>query len=194
MGEAVDKIGMMYKAGMSMAEIAKQNNWSVHKVQWHLDKQHISRRSRSDAVYLKHNPNGDPFCFKTPQTTAEAELLGWGLGLYWGEGTKANPTAVRLGNTDPALLRKFIKFLIEICGVSEGRIRYGLQIFEDINPENAVAYWLKELNITREQFLPTIVVSPSQGKGTYRKKSEYGVVTVYFNNKKLRDILVGMLK
>jgi hypothetical protein len=177
-----------------MAEIAEREKCSVHKVQWHLDKQGIRRRTRSEAGYVKHNPAGDPFALRTPKTLEEAKLLGLGIGLYWGEGTKASPTAVRLGNTDSALLRKFVKFLTDMCGVPTGRIKYGLQIFEDIDAATAVSYWMKELNITREQFLPTIVVSPAQGRGTYRRKSKYGVVTIYFNNKKLRDILVNMLQ
>jgi hypothetical protein len=193
MGETADKIAQMYRSGRSMAEIAKHLGKSAHQVQRHLDKAGVARRNRSDATYLKRNPDGDPFLLLQPQILPEAELLGWGLGLYWGEGTKSDSNSVRLGNTDPALLRKFVKFLTEICHVSADKIRYGLQIFQDINQENAVNYWLKELNIRREQLLPTIVVSPRQGHGTYRKKSQYGVVTVYFNNKKLRDALVGML-
>lgn len=194
MGETADKIAQMYQSGMSMAEIAKRHDWSIHKVQWHLDKVGIARRNRSDATYLKRNPDGDPFCVKEPQTITEALLLGYGLGLYWGEGTKSDSTSVRLGNTDPALLQKFVEFLTTTCGVPANRIRYGLQIFEDINPQDAIDYWLKTLSITREQLLPTVVISPRQGHGTYRKKSRYGVVTVYFNNKKLRNILVGMLR
>jgi len=194
MGEVANNLVEMYKSGLSMAEIAEREKCSVHKVQWHLDKQGIRRRTRSEAGYVKHNPAGDPFALRTPKTLEEAKLLGLGIGLYWGEGTKASPTAVRLGNTDPILLRQFIRFLVEICGVSVARIRYGLQIFADINSDEAVAYWMRELNITREQFLPTIVMSPAQGRGTYRRKSKYGVVTVYFNNKKLRDILVNMLQ
>jgi len=194
MGEVVDNLAQMYRSGLSMSEIAKHEGCSVHKIQWHLDKVGVERRSRSEAGYVKHNPDGDPFAMRTPKTLAEAKLLGLGIGLYWGEGTKASTTSVRLGNTDPVLLRTFVKFLMDTCGVPAGRIKYGLQIFEDINKKEAVDYWLKELNITREQFFPTIVVSPAQGKGTYRRKAKYGVVTVYFNNKKLRDILVNMLQ
>lgn len=193
MGDGIDQIAQIYKSGRSMAETAKISGWSVHQIQKHLDEAGIIRRSRSEATYLKRNPDGDPFSFAEPKTLSEAKLLGWGLGLYWGEGTKSDKGSIRLGNTDPALLRKFVRFLTEICHVLPNKIRYGLQIFQDIDQQVAVDYWLRELNIVREQLLPTVVVSPRQGHGTYRRKSRYGVVTIYFHNKKLRDLLVSML-
>jgi len=150
------------------------------------------RRTISDAIYQKHNPNGDPFAIKPIKTKADAELFGMGLGLYWGEGTKASKYAVALGNTDPELLKTFIRYLVSLFAVEQDRLKFGLQIFTDINPNEALAYWCEKLDAKPSQFYK-IHVTISGSLGTYRKKSRYGVVTVYFHNKKLRDILVSML-
>jgi hypothetical protein len=179
---------------LSMVEIANRLEVSPHKVIWWMEKYQIPRRTWSEATYVKRNGTTDPFEILTKVSTEEIFLYGLGLGLYWGEGTKASLTAVRLGNTDPALLRYFIRFLRKICGVKLKKIRFALQIFEDINEEEAIAYWLKELGVSREQFARKIIISPRQGKGTYHKKSQYGVVTVMVNNKKLRDWLVHKLQ
>jgi len=97
-----------------------------------------------------------------------------------------------LGNTDPSLLRAFITFLNRCYGVKQSALRIGLQVFNDIDIEKAVQYWSQQLGIERSQFCrPTI--SPSQSTGTYRKRSEYGVVTLYFNNTKLRNLLVNRI-
>lgn len=61
-----------------------------------MDKYQIKRRSISDAIYHKHNPKGDPFKVKPINNIEEAQLLGMGLGLYWGEGNKANKDLVTL--------------------------------------------------------------------------------------------------
>lgn len=37
------------------------------------------------------------------------------------------------------------------------------------------------------------MVTKSGSIGTYRSKNRYGVVTIYFGNTKLRDILVGQV-
>ena len=96
----------------SAQEIAEIFNCSSNRINYWLKKYYITKRSISDAIYIKHNPNGDPFEFVPPRNIEEAKLFGLGLGLYWGEGNKANKNTVRLGNTDPVLLNKFIEFLI----------------------------------------------------------------------------------
>jgi len=176
----------------SMMDIARQLNCSQHKVSYWMRQHLIARRSISDAIYQKHNPKGDPFILKKNLSKDEAELLGMGLGLYWGEGTKANRHSVRLGNTDPALIKTFIKFLVEIYSIDKAKLRFGLQLFTDIDKEEAINFWIDELDVLRSQFYK-IHVTISGSIGTYRKKSKYGVVTLYFLNKKLRDLLIDML-
>ena len=157
-----------------------------------MDRHKIQTRSISDAIYLKHNPGGDPFNFVPPRNFEEAKLFGLGLGLYWGEGTKANMDSVRLGNTDPQLIKKFMDFLIKFFKIKKNDLRFGLQIFTDIDVGEAMDFWIKNLRINKSQFFkPTITKSGSIG--TYRKKSQYGVLTVMYLNKKLRNLLVNLL-
>ncbi|KKQ66036.1 MAG: hypothetical protein US86_C0007G0081 [Candidatus Daviesbacteria bacterium GW2011_GWA2_38_24] len=179
----------LYSSGLSMFEIAQKYKVSPHKVVYWMDKYKIKRRSRSEATYVKRNPNGDPFVFNKPKTLEEAKLYGIGLGLYWGEGTKASKTSVRIGNTNPALLKTFINFIVTIFSVKKDHLRFGLQIFTDINTKAALNYWTTQLGVKRSQFYKTIVTK-SNSLGTYRKKSEYGVVTIYYHNSKLRNLLV----
>jgi hypothetical protein len=176
----------------SMQEIAIALGCSVNRVVYWMNKFEIPRRTISDAIYQKNNPNGDPFKIKTPLTKADSKLMGMGIGLYWGEGNKANKHSVRLGNTDPDLIKTFMRFLIELFGVQKDDLRFGLQIFTDIDPEIALHYWTEQLGVEGSQF-GKITVTISGSIGTYRKKSLYGVVTVMYHNKKLRDTIVQML-
>jgi hypothetical protein len=177
---------------MSMMEMAVALGRSPHKIEYWMTKHQIKRRSISEAIYLKNNPNGDPFTIKKRYTKSDLYLLGLGIGLYWGEGNKANPHSVRLGNTDAELLKMFIKFLVEIFNVKKEDMRFNLQIFSDLDVDAVLDYWIQELEVEEWQFYkPTVTISGSIG--TYRRKSEHGVVSVYYHNKKLRDILVGML-
>ena len=175
-----------------MQEIAYFLGCSLHKVAYWMEKHHIKTRTRSDATYLKRNPNGDPFRFIPLRDSREAQLFGLGLGLYWGEGTKANKNSVRLGNTDPHLIKRFMDFLIRFFSIKKDDLYFGIQIFTDINPKQAMDFWVKELKIKSSQFNKPIVTK-SGSIGTYRKKSEYGVVTVMYHNKKLRDLLISLL-
>src|SRR3989344_8131555 len=176
----------------SAADIAKILNLSETGVNYWLKKFNIQKRTVSEAIYVKHNPKGDPFKFVLPKNLEDSKLFGLGIGLYWGEGTKADKGSVRLGNSDPAIMRVFIKFLIKFFQIDKKDLRFHLHTFTDIDLTEAKEYWKKELKIKEEQFYkPTITIT---GKlGSYRKKSKYGVLTIYYANTKLRNILVNLL-
>ena len=180
---------------MSSAEIAKIFNCSERAVNYWLTKYEVKKRSISEAIYLKNNPNGDPFKIKHVNNIKDAQLWGLGLGLYWGEGNKKNKNSIRLGNTDPRIIRKFIEFLVEIFEIKKDKLRFGLQIFTDISEKSALNFWLKELReygINRNQFF-RVTVTPARSIGNYREKSKWGVLTVHFSNTKLKKLLDGML-
>lgn len=178
--------------GKSMKVIADDLGFSIHKVQYWMNKHQISRRSIADAIYQWHNPNGDPFIFIPPKTETDFQLYGLGIGLYWGEGTKASKTSVRLGNTDPLLIIKFIEFLERFYSVERSDMHIGLQLFSDVDEKKALEFWQKSLKIGSHQFYK-VTKTISGSIGTYRKKSQYGVLTVYYNNRKLRDHLNNQL-
>ena len=173
--------------------IAAKLQCSEGKINYWLSKFGIAKRSISEAVYAYRNPNGDPFLSRAPQNKDEAFLFGLGIGLYWGEGTKKNLTAVRLGNTDPFLVRTFLLFLRRFYGIDNSRLRFAIQIFTDMDQKKEEKFWRDFLNVDAEQFYKTINTR-SGSIGTYRVKSEHGVLTIYFNNKKLRDLLIGEIE
>ena len=177
----------------SCKEIGKIIGFSERKVDYWIKKYNIPKRSISDAVYVRANPGGDPFTIKKPKNIREAILYGLGIGLYWGEGTKSNKYSIRLGNTDPRLIKSFIKFLQSFYGIDTKRIKFGLQIFNDLSKEDSLRFWQKELNASSKQF-QKVIITPPRGVGTYKNKIKHGVLTVYFNNKKLRDKLCDAIE
>lgn len=183
---------MYVREKKSMHAIATQLNCSIHRVQYWLAKHAIPRRTASEAMYRWHNPDGDPFRFKKPRTPRDYILFGIGVGLYWGEGTKANRHAVRLGNSDPYLLSTFLDFLSRFFGIQRTDCRFGLQLFTDCPEEQALDFWTRKLKIRKHQFYK-ITRTRSGSIGTYRRKNLHGVVTIYYHNHKVRNLLVDFL-
>ena len=68
----------------SVAAIAKIFNCSERGINYWMLKYNIPKRTISEAVYIKHNPNGDPFKFILPKNLKDERLFGLGIGLYWG--------------------------------------------------------------------------------------------------------------
>lgn len=179
----------------SVSEIAHILKCSENRINYWIRKFNIQKRSLADAMYVKYNPNGDPFIVKEPKTLEEAKLLGLGLGLYWGEGNKKNRNSIRLGNTDPKMIKMFLRFMLDIFGINKEKLRFGLQVFDDMQPGKTLKFWLNELKdfrIRKNQFFK-ITVTPSRSIGNYREKSKFGVLTVHFSNTKLKNILDDML-
>jgi len=173
---------------LSSNEIANELNISERRINYWIKKYNIPKRSISEAIYLKYNPNGDPFEFNKPKNLNDAFLFGLGVGLYWGEGTKSNKHSVRLGNTDPDLIKKFIEFMEKIYNADRKKFQFGLQVFSDMNPQSALNFWAKELNVNHKKFYK-VIVTPARSLGTYKNKTKHGVLTINFNNKKLRDAI-----
>ena len=177
-----------------MQDISEKENLPYTTVRYLMSKYNIPRRSWSDATYAKRNPDGDPFEIRERLNKKDVGLKNLGLGIYWGEGDKSpNNTSVRLGNTDPFLIKKFREFLRKIYKVKEEKIKYGLILFNDVKKSVAVNFWKKHLGVEKKQ-LGKITIIPPQGKGTYKKKSEYGVFIMYFTNKKLKEIILKEIK
>jgi hypothetical protein len=168
---------------MSMAEIAKHLGVPYKTVVYWMSKHGIPRRSPSEATYVKRNPDGDPFKIKKLKTKEDSELFAFGVGLYAGEGKKTCNSEVGFANTDARIIKSFLRFLREICGVNENKIVAELNIFDDVDLEAAVKYWMYVTNIPRTQFVKPIVRKSRDG--TYKNKSVYGTLTVRVFNKKL---------
>lgn len=176
-----------------MLEVSQKLHCSVNKVAYWMKCHDLKRRSISESAYVKHNPGGDPFLFRLPTTKNEHFLFGLGLGLYWGEGTKANKYSVRLGNTDPKMILVFISFLESFFMISRRDLRFGIQVFSTMKSQDALNFWAKELRAKKEQFMK-VIVTPKRGEGSYGRKIEHGVLTVYYHNKKMRDTLVHQIE
>lgn len=184
-----------YSSGKSMTQISKIFGCSTNKIVYWMNKYNITRRTRSEATYILKNPNGDPYNLKGINNLSNKEmyLYGLGIGLYWGEGEKTTRHAIRVTNSDPYVIIKFREFLIKICRFKITRIGYSLISFNDIDPKVVKRYWSNQLQISPEKF-GKITTIPSQGKGTYKKKSKYGVCTIYAGNIKLKKWIMDEIE
>ncbi len=176
----------------SLSEISNLLGFKTHKVIYWMDKYGISRRERSEANYIKVNPDGEPFNIKKRLTRNEIKLKYLALGLYWGEGGKTVKHNVTVVNSDFGVVKQFKRYLIEICRVREDKIKYYLQTFKDNDIKIAKMYWSKHLSID-PNIISTCRPLRSMGKGTYKKISNYGVMNISFFNIHLKTYIINEL-
>ena len=85
----------------------------------------------------------------------DREIILAGAIAYWCEGAKSKPyrldEQVRFMNSDPALIRFFLKFL-DKAGVSRERLRYCVHIHESGDVEAAARYWASVTGAAPDHF------------------------------------------
>lgn len=121
-----------------------------------------------------------------------------GLMIYAGEGNKSSIVAnqhVDVANSDPSVLRIFIRFLMGICHVPRREIKVRLILYKDIDVEEAHKYWAEELDIPRVQFSKSFI-KPSYKDSPYRhlRRSRYGTAHVCLYDVKMYRKIMGWLK
>lgn len=142
----------------------------------------IPRRSLTDSNYLV-NKNKPQFHLREKLTPELERLRIAGLMLYWAEGAKQGST-VDLANTDPQVILIFLRFLREVCGVAESRLRVFLFIYEGQNAGTIRYYWSKLTRIPRRQFLKPYI-SRLRSDRVRQKVLPYGVAHIRYNDKRL---------
>lgn len=75
-----------------------------------------------------------------------------GVMLYWGEGDKNPVYPVRISNTDPRLLRLFVKFLKKRCGLPKEKMKASLILYPDLNEQVSKKYWSSTTTVPEESF------------------------------------------
>ena len=98
-----------------------------------------------------------------------------GLMLYWGEGDKSvNSSHVRLGNVDSELLRVFLKFVHDLCGIRKEKIWASVHTYRDLDEKKCLEYWSKQTGINSNRFHKSQIL-----KGRHKtKRLPYGTCTV----------------
>ena len=177
----------------SAQQIAEKLNLSSSKVRHILEKNGIKKRKISEAIrYLNITKfNKGTFKIKENLNVQEEKLLIAGVMLYWGEGTKSG-NCVTLSNSNPEMIVLYLKFLRNICGVSENRLRVLLHIYSDHDEEKIKHFWSYITKISVSQFSKTFI--HKKKSGSYKKNSEYGTISLRYSDKQLLEIINGWIK
>jgi len=183
-----------YSNGRSIHDIAAETGCTEKKIRYILIKNGVKRRTHSEALYLKANPDGDPFKLIKKMTPEEDHLKALALGLYLTEGCLKHQHSVRFSNSNPGIVKIFVKFLRIICGVPQDKIKASLIVYPDVDVEKAKDYWSKFLDLPVAQFSKTTVLGSRTTAGSLKRHSEIGTATVYVHNSKLLGIIKDWVK
>lgn len=135
MGEqSLETIEAMYKDGMSGADIGHVLAMPLRQVYRLLDRYDVPRRTSAESNRLKFINSAPSFSVKKNMALKDRLLRIVGVMLYWAEGAhNKNQPAVDFANSNPTMIALFVKFLRDICGVDEKRLRIYLYCYANQN-------------------------------------------------------------
>ena len=178
----------LYQNGLTGPEISLHIKVSVKQVYDSLRRQDIPRKSIVEQNRLRFRKSPLSFSFKKEFSQKERDLLVAGLMLYYGEGAKTGHT-VDFANSDPMLLSLFLKFLKDICGIDEKKLRFYLYCFSDQNSQSLIRFWCSHLSVKRGQFTKPYVRSTlNKGKRTMAN----GVLHIRYSDKRLLEKILSL--
>ena len=89
---------------------------------------------------------------------SKRELMLMGAMLYWAEGGKEKEgrmgSGINFSNSDPYMIRLFLKWLFEICEVERDRLRFGIYIHENSKHriDEVIKHWSKWTGFSKKHF------------------------------------------
>ena len=156
--------------------------WSLYNF---MNKNNIYRRKTVEVNYLV-NSYKPKFEIKKNLDVYEEKLKIAGIMLYWAEGTLRGNT-VDFANSNPKMITVFLRFLRNICGVSEERLRIYLYAYSYQDIKTLKLYWHKVTKIPLTQFTkPYIRIGNQNLSG---RKLLYGLVHIRYNDKQLLNLI-----
>ncbi|MDP2910043.1 MAG: helix-turn-helix domain-containing protein [bacterium] len=112
-------------------------------------------------------------------TLSNRELMIACVALYWAEGSKKIRT-FSFCNSDPDMVKFFIKFLKDVLYIKIERLRpwIGINIIHEERVNEVMEYWSKITGIPKNQFTKTILIKAQNKKKYSNFPVHYGTISI----------------
>ena len=168
---------------LSKERIRELRDVSPKRIESYRNTMRKKKETRLDGVFKNVSNNLKDF--------SEREFYIAGLFLYWGEGGKTKESEISMSNTDPAVLKFFLKW-IEILGSNKSRVKVRIQIYKDMDPEKEIMFWSKELGLKKIQFRKTYI-KDSNRLLNYKHQFSHGTCNLHLCSRDVCDeVMMGL--
>src|SRR3989344_4804558 len=185
MNKWIAKIKTLYlKEKLSGVEVASRLNLNRRYVYRIMEKGGIKRRDSAvsnNIRFLKERPT---FKIRKKLNSDNKSLRDCGVMIYWAEGWKdKRKQMLDFANSDPIMIKIYLRFLRNICGVDESKLRVYLYCYSNQNIDKLKKFWSDITIIPLKQFTKPYV------RKDFREdkidKMPHGLVHIRYADKKL---------
>ncbi|MCX6737890.1 MAG: helix-turn-helix domain-containing protein [Candidatus Parcubacteria bacterium] len=165
--------------------IKELRDWNQQRIERCRETKRKKREDRLKITYQKQKKRLFPLTVR--------ELYLGGLFLYWGEGSKTNQWALSVSNSDPSIIKFFIKWVTNSLGVSKDKIKVYLQLYSNMNIEEEIKYWSRELQIPPRQFTRPYIKQSSSERINHKGSFGHGTCNARINDTRISEqVLMGI--
>lgn len=184
------RVKNLYSNGLSGSQISRVTKIDIRQVYRILARLGVSRRSSAEQNKINFLKSPLSFKMKEKFSVDERELLVAAVMLYYGEGAKTNKT-VDLANADPKVLKVFLNFMRNICGVDEKRLRFYLYCFSNQDSGKLIKFWCKYLHVDKRNFTKPYVRSADS---SLLRTMPYGVLHIRYSDSRLLKLILNLIE
>lgn len=178
---------LYYNKGLSarkIGEIFGRSTWNIYKF---MRRNGLARRPPVETNRIIFERKELSFKIKDPLSAEDEKLKTAGVMLYWAEGHKNKNNkhggTVDFANSEPEMVKVFLKFLRIICGVDENRLRANFYCFADQDAELLKQYWSELTKIPINQFTKPYIKQDFSAEKAGKMK--HGLIHIVYSDKKL---------
>lgn len=177
--------GWLSDMSLSKKRIRELGSHNPMRIERYRNTMKLKKDARLNLIYNKVS--------KDIGKLSKRDLFLAGLFLYWGEGGKVNKSMVSFTNTDPDMIKYFIKWITTCLKVKKERLYVILHLYKDMDIKGSIDFWSKEIDIKIEQFKKPYIKDSKITGLTYKSGFGKGTCTVRLNDKKEMDyVLLGL--
>ncbi len=116
-----------------------------------------------------------------------------GLMLYLAEGSKTNNARICIVNTDPRIIKFFIKWLHQFLKISKESLRAELHLYETMDIPKEYQFWKGELGFSDQQFYKTQIRKLQKSSFSYQESFRHGTCSLIADGvKKKAEVMMAI--
>jgi len=178
--------GWLYDLPLSEKRIRELRDFSPMRIERCRNTKMKKRQTRLDSVY--------ELVSKDIGKLSKKDLFLSGLFLYWGEGTKVNRYSTAFTNTDPLMVKFFVKWVTTCFDINKSELTVLLHLYTDMNIKEVTNFWSKELDIPFNQFKKPYIKESKLSGLTYKGGFGKGTCNVRIGGRNLAEYINQALK
>lgn len=150
-------------------------------------------RSRRLIREEKFSKNYEKYLSAFKKVSKQSQFIV-GLMLYLAEGSKKDDYHISIANTDPSVIKFFMKWMKEFMDVPASSFRAQLHLYPTMNIEKEVKFWRLTLDLNSGQFYKHQIRKLQKGSFTYRESFRHGTCQIYFSSSEKKRELMSAIK